>query len=116
MNEQKKSIENNLQLFGNETSLDETFILDTAKLPNVSRSHQTECKKPRKRPFPELITETSKFSKPNEDVNTELPEKQSRYSKYQIDEYDTYDKYSKFIKREYIKQKCLSTDYRQKKI
>ena len=73
LNEQKKSIENNLQLFGNETSLDETFILDTAKFPNVSRSHQTECKKPRKRPFPELITETSKFSKPNEDVNTGFP-------------------------------------------
>ena len=112
--EQKKSIENNLQLFSNETSLDETFLLDTAKLPNVVRSHQTEHQKARKRPFPEIITETTKFSKPNEDVNTELPAKQSRYKKYQIDEYDTYDKYRKFMKREYMKQKCLSTDYRQK--
>ena len=59
LHEQKKSIENNLQLFGNETSVDETFILDTVKLPNVARSHHTEHQESRKRPFSELITETS---------------------------------------------------------
>ena len=111
LHKQKKLIEDNLQLFGNETSGNTTFILDTTKLPNVTRSHQTEQQNPRKRPFPELIIETSKISKSNEDVNTELPAKQSRYSNYQIDEYD---KYRKFMKREYMKQKCLSTDYRQK--
>ena len=78
MHKQKKSIENNLQLFGNETSGNETFILDTTKLSNVTRSHQTEQQNPRKRPFPELITEASKFAKPNEDVNTELLGKQLR--------------------------------------
>ena len=114
LHKQKKLIEDNLQLFRNETSGNETFILDTTKLLNVTRSHQTEQQNPRKRPFLEFITETSKFSKPNEDVNTELPAKQSRYSKYQIDEYDTYDKYRKFMKRECMKKKRLSTEYRQK--
>ena len=104
LHQQKRSFGNNLQLFGNETSGNETFKLETAKLPNVVRSHQTEHQKPRKRPFLELITEASKSSQPNKDVNTELPAKQSRHSKYQIDEFDndTYDKYRKFMKREYM--------------
>ena len=116
LHQQKRSFGNNLQLFGNETSGNETFKLETAKLPNVVRSHQTEHQKLRKRPFLELITEASKSSQPNKDVNTELPAKQSRHSKYQIDEFDndTYDKYRKFMKREYMKQKRMSTDYRQK--
>ena len=108
LHKQKKSTEKNPQLFGNETSGNETFILDTTKLSNVTRSHKTEQQNPRKRPFPELITEASKFAKPNEDVNTELLGEQLRYSKYQIDEY------RKLMKREYMKQKHLSTDYRQK--
>ena len=112
LHEQKKSIKNNLQLFGNKTSGDEPVIPDTVKLPNVARSHQN----PRKRHFSELIAETSKSSQPNGDMNTELPTKQSRYSKYQIDELDsdTYDNYRKFKKREYMKQKRLSNEYRQK--
>ena len=77
LHKRKKSIENTLHLFDNETSGDKTFIHYTVKLGSVPKRNQTEYQKTRKRPSPELKTETSKFSKPNEDENIELPTKQS---------------------------------------
>ena len=45
--------------------------------------------------------------------STECHAKQLKYT-YQGNEFDNYDKYRKFMKSEYMKQKRLSTDYRQK--
>ena len=106
---QKESIRKNLQLCGNKISANGNITLDTLPCTNsVARSPQTEYQNERKRLFSDLIRETSKTSQSTEDVSVELPVKQPRYSNCQDDEY------RKFLKREYIRQKRLSTEYRQK--
>ena len=46
----------------------------------------------------------------------ECPAKQCRYSSYEVNEFNSimHDGYRKFMKREYMKQKHLSTEYRQR--
>ena len=116
LHKQKKIIENNLQFFGNETPQDETVIVDTAKLSYAARSQQTEYQNLRKRPFPELKIQISQPSQCNDNISTKLHAKQSRYSKCQINEFDdnTYSEYRKLKKREYMKQKRSSTEFREK--
>ena len=108
LHEQKQSIRKNLQLCGNEISADENITLDTLPCTNsVARHHQTEYQNHNKRPFSELVKETSKSSQ-STDINNKFPAKRPRHSNCQSDEY------RKFLKREYIRQKRLSTEYQQK--
>ena len=63
--EQKRSIENKLQLFGKKISADENITLDTANLSktnSVTSIHQTEHQNVCKRLSPEIIRERSKSS------------------------------------------------------
>ena len=106
---QKESIRKNLQLCGNEISVDGNIAPDILPWTNsVARSDQTEYQNKRKRQFSDLCRQTRKASQSTEDINVELPAKQPRYGYCQGDEY------RKFLKREYIKQKRLSIEYRQK--
>ena len=112
--EEKKSIEKKLQLFGKKIA-DKNITLDTANLPktnSVTSTHQNE----HQNLSSEIITEKSKLPQSSEKVYTELPAKKPRYSRYKVNELDKsmHDEHKKFIKREYMKQKCLSTEYRQK--
>ena len=112
LQEQKKSIKSKV-------SPDEMFTLDTPNLPktkSVTRTTKTEYQNLRKTQSSELIREIGQSSQSSEDMNIELHAKQPRYCNYQGNEFDKsmYDKYRKFMKREYMKQKRSSTDYRQK--
>ena len=117
--EQKKSIEKKLQLFTKEISAEENIILDTTNLPktnSVTSANQTEHQNLCKKLSSEIIRKRSKSPESSEKINAELPAKQPRYSRYKVNELDNsvHDKHRKFMKREYIKQKHLSTEYRQK--
>ena len=75
LHEQKQSIRKNLQLCGNEISADENITLDTLPCTDsVGRHHQTEYQNHNKRPFSELIKETSKSSQ-STDINNKFPAK-----------------------------------------
>ena len=104
LHEQKESIRKNLQLCDNEISADENITLDTLPCTNSARHHQAEYQNHNKRPFPELIEETSKSSQSTDRFSAKRP----RHSNCQSDEY------RKFLKREYIRKKRLSTEYQQK--
>ena len=112
--EEKKSIEKKLQLFGNKIA-DKNITLDTANLPktnSVTSTHQNE----HQNLSSEIIRERSKLPQSSEKIYTELPAKKPRYSRYKVNELDNsmHDEHRKFIKREYMEQKHLSTEYRQK--
>ena len=109
LHEQKESIRKNLQLCGNEISANGNITPDALPCTNsVARSHQTEYQNQHKRLFADVIRETSEASQSTEDINVDLPAKRLRYSNCQSDEHQ------KFLKREYIRQKRLSAEYRQK--
>ena len=117
--EEKKSIEKKLQLFGKKISADENITLDTANLPktnSVTSTHKTEHQNLCKRLSSEIITERSKSPQSSEKIYAELPAKKPRYSRYEVNELDNslHDEHRKLMKREYMKQKRLSTEYRQK--
>ena len=70
LHEQKKSIKNNLQLFGNKVSANESITLDAANLSktnSVARTDQTEYRNLRKRLFTELNGEAGQSSQSSED-------------------------------------------------
>ena len=109
LHEQNESIRKNLQLCSNEISAEGNITPDTLPCTNsVARSHQTEYQNQNKRLFADVIRQTSEASQSTEDINVELPAKRLRYSNCQSDEHQ------KFLKREYIRQKRLSAEYRQK--
>ena len=119
MYEEKKSIEKKLQFFGKKISADENITPDTANLPktnNITSTHKTEHQNLCKRLSSETIRERSKSPQSSEKIYAELPAKKPRYSKYKVNELDSsmHDEHRKFMKREYMKQKRLSTEYRQK--
>ena len=118
MYEEKKSIEKKLQFYGKKISADEN-IQDTANLPktnNITSTHKTEHQNLCKRLSSEIIRERSKSPQSSEKIYGELPAKKPRYSRYKVNELDSskHDEHRKFKKREYMKQKRLSTEYRQK--
>ena len=107
LHEQKESVRKNLQLYDNEISAENIMLYTLPCTNSAARSHQTEYQNQNKRPFSELIEETSKSSQYT-DIYDEIPTKQPRHSNCQSDEY------RKFLKREYMRQKRLSTEYQQK--
>ena len=105
--------------FGKEVSVDENITLDTANLPktnSVTSTHQTEHQNLCKKLSSEIIRKRSKSPQSSEKIYAELPAKQPRYSRYKVNDSDNsvHDEHRKFRKREYMKQKCLSPEYRQK--
>ena len=117
--EQKNQLRRNYSFLRKEISAEENIILDTTNLPktnSVTSTHQTEHQNLCKKLSSEIIRKRSKSPESSEKINAELPAKQPRYSRYKVNELDNsvHDEHRKFMKREYIKQKCLSTEYRQK--
>ena len=110
LQEQNKSIRYNLQLFGNETSGDKILTqvtVDMEIISNPAKSHEIEHKNQRKRTY-------SESSLPNENTNMPHLAKQARNSTHQIDEVDSTGSDRKSKKREYMRKKRLSAEYRQK--
>ena len=107
LQEKSKSIRYNLKIFENETLKDESLTqvtVDMSDIHNAARSREIEHQNPRKR----------MYSESSENINMPHLTKQSRYSTHGIDEIDNAYNDRKSKKREYMRQKRLSTEYRQK--
>ena len=116
---QGKVMKNKLQLFSNEISTDDSDIAVTRTLPNINtttRVQQTEQQNRRKRHASDLIRQTSESSLSDTDANMDIPAKKAQYSNYQTDDFDSnaHEKHQKSQKREHMKQKRKSTEYKQK--
>ena len=117
LNSQKTAITHNLQLLHKELSTDESDIPVTRKLPNthITRNQQT-AQNPRKSIASDPVGQTNESSQCDTDLNVEIPAKKTRNSNYKTQNFgsNTQEKLKKVQKREYMKQKCMSTEYREK--